>query len=259
MYDPSRYNPAGRFTGLSNLYKSGRPSYSPAAVDYILQRCALNKHSSLADIGCGTGISSRLFAERGLAVIGVDPNDDMLNEARSSVCEKGTAPEYLKGSAEETGLERCSVDAVLCAQAFHWFNPDKALSEFHRITKPGGWVVLMWNEREEQDSFTAFYGDLMRRYADDTCLEVKRAEAGDVVFHSALFTDAAIERFPNQQMLDRERLMARAFSTSYAPPAASASGANLAGELEALLARYRSEDGNVIMRYVCSIYTARRP
>src|SRR5262249_30831930 len=124
-----------------------------AAIDFIHTHCELGPHSRLADIGCGTGISSRLFAERGIAVIGIDPNDEMLGQAEQSAATfRGPIPAYRKGRAEETGLPDTTADAVLAAQAFHWFAPEPTFHEFHRILKAGGWVVLMWNERDETDA-----------------------------------------------------------------------------------------------------------
>ncbi len=255
MYDPSFYNPAGRFTGLSLLYKSGRPSYPQAAIQYILQECDLTSGKVLADIGCGTGISTRLFAEQQLHVIGVDPNQDMLTEARNTPHEDSSLISYLIGTAESTSVEDSFCDAVLCAQAFHWFHKEKALAEFHRILKPQGKVVLMWNERREDDRFTAEYGDIMRAFADATLVEVQRGEAGNALFQTEVFSEAAVKTFTNEQVLDSAGLIARAFSTSYAPGQRTVNGARLTEALNELFGRM-NEDGVVIMRYTCSVYTA---
>ncbi|HVS35210.1 MAG TPA: methyltransferase domain-containing protein, partial [Gemmataceae bacterium] len=84
MSDLARWNPTGRFTGLSDLYAKYRPSYPEEAVDFIIRRCGLDSTTTLVDVGCGTGISSRLFAARGIPVIGVDPNDEMRSRAEAS-------------------------------------------------------------------------------------------------------------------------------------------------------------------------------
>ena len=77
MTDLSRSNPTGRFTGLSDLYAKYRPGYPDEALDFIIERCGLDGTTTLVDVGCGTGISSRLFAARGVPVIGIEPNDEM--------------------------------------------------------------------------------------------------------------------------------------------------------------------------------------
>ncbi|MBY0549819.1 MAG: class I SAM-dependent methyltransferase [Candidatus Obscuribacterales bacterium] len=257
MYDPTRYNPTERFTGLSALYTAGRPSYPGQAIEHIIAVGRLDESRTLADIGCGTGISSRQFADRGIRVIGVDPNQDMLEEAKAASRASVEFLQYRQGSAEATGLEDESCDVVLCAQAFHWFNAEKALTEFHRILRSGGAVALMWNERDEQDPFTASYGNLLRARADASSIEVQRGEAGIALLQCSLFEQSDLAYFRNEQDLNEETLMARAFSTSYAPPLATKSGAQLASELKDLL-KTKGTDGTAIMRYQCSVYTAHK-
>src|SRR5262245_13620718 len=81
MSDVPSSHPAGRFTGLAEVYAAGRPDYPEAAVEFIVAHCGLTANSLLVDVGCGTGISSRQFAARGLRVVGVEPNDDMRRRA----------------------------------------------------------------------------------------------------------------------------------------------------------------------------------
>src|SRR5262245_10429493 len=129
MFDPSGRNSVGRFTGLANLYSAHRPDYPSAAIDFILSHCAIHPAMRLIDVGCGTGIASRQFVQRGLEVIGIEPNPEM---RRAADALHGPIT-YREGRAEETGLPSSYADAVLAAQAFHWFQADKALREFHRI------------------------------------------------------------------------------------------------------------------------------
>lgn len=250
----SEFNPTARFTGLSQLYEQGRPGYPEAAVNYVLNQCGLVQGMKLVDVGCGTGISSRVFAARGLKVIGIDPNEDMLSRAKNAV-HSAVDLVFMPGTAESTGVDSQSCDAVLSAQSFHWFTPDTALAEFHRILKASGSVVLLWNERNERDPFTADYGKLMSTFGDTSFFEVKRGDAGLVLFESALFRNAAVNTFENEQVLDLSQLMARAFSTSYSPKQGTENGTKLTQELEALFSR-RQQQGQVTMRYTCSVYTA---
>ncbi|HZT80858.1 MAG TPA: class I SAM-dependent methyltransferase [Gemmataceae bacterium] len=256
MSDLSRANPTGRFSGLADSYAKYRPDYPPAAIAFVLSRCGLGPGSVLVDVGCGTGISSRLFAARGLAVLGVEPNDEMRRQAEAVPSARQPAPLYCKGRAEETGLPDAAADAVLAAQAFHWFDAGAALREFHRILKPGGWVALLWNERDESDPFTAAYGEVIRSAPEAKAVELPRGRAGEPLLASPLFEAGERVCFPNSQALDEEGMLGRAFSASYAPkePAAAA---GFADALRAVFGRFQQQ-GQVVLRYATSVYVARR-
>jgi SAM-dependent methyltransferase len=242
---------------LADGYARFRPTYPPSAIDYVVERCKLGPTSLLVDVGCGTGISSRLFAERGVRVIGIDPNEDMLAKARSSAFHpQAASPVYHLGSAEATGLEACIADGVLAAQAFHWFDAALALAEFHRILKPGGWVILIWNERDETDRFTAAYGDVLRNWPETAAVEGSRARGGEPLMASSWFVDCERRLFSNEQELDKEGLIGRALSASYAPrdPAQVTRFTELISDV---FKRFEQK-GRVAMRYETSVYSARR-
>src|SRR6266436_5561984 len=101
----SRSNPTGRFSGLAGSYAKYRPSYPEVALTFILDHCGLQPGSLLIDVGSGTGISSRLLAQRGVRVIGVEPNADMRARAEAEPLPPGCpVPVYQDGRAEATGL-----------------------------------------------------------------------------------------------------------------------------------------------------------
>ena len=257
MTELSQHDPTGRFSGLADLYAKHRPGYPAAALDFVVRRCGLGGTTVLADVGCGTGISARLFAARGVPVIGVEPNDEMRAQAIQTPAPPGApAPEYRPGRAEATGLPDGAAAAVLAAQAFHWFDAPAALREFHRILRPGGWAVLLWNERDEDDPFTAAYGAVLRGAPEAAAVEGPRGRAGTALLDSPLFQEAECVRFGNEQGVDEEGLLGRAFSASYAPrePAAAAA---FAEELRRVFARHR-QGGTVVLRYVTTVYLARR-
>jgi SAM-dependent methyltransferase len=257
MSDLSRQNPTGRFTGLAELYARCRPDYPGAALNHIRTQCRLGPQSLLVDVGCGTGIASRLFAARGIRVLGIEPNAEMRARAEATPPLPGSPlPQYRDGRAEATGLPDGSADVVLAAQAFHWFEPAPALQEFHRILKPAGWVALMWNERDESDSFTAAYGAAFRAVAGTAVLERSRARAGEVLLDSPLFEDTSRVSFLHTQELNEESLLGRAFSASYAPKDPD-EAARFAGALRHVFARYQQE-GQVIIRYQATVYLGRR-
>jgi SAM-dependent methyltransferase len=257
MSELSQYNPTSRFTGLADMYARCRPSYPPAAVDYIMANCGLDQNSVLVDIGSGTGISARLFAHRGVAVIGIEPNADMRARAKAEAFPPSMrAPVYQDGRAEATHLSDGMADAVLAAQAFHWCEPEAALREFHRILRPDGWVILLWNERDESDPFTAAYGAVVRSTPDAAAVEVPRGKAGEPLLTSPHFQGARRVVFHYQQELDEEGLLGRAFSASYAPREPSAAQA-FADRLRDVFGQFE-QAGKVVLCYETAVYLGRR-
>jgi SAM-dependent methyltransferase len=258
MPSVSRSSPTARFTGLADLYARCRPGYPEAALDHIITHCGLHGGSLLVDVGCGTGISARLFARRGIQVIGIEPNADMRLHAEVEAIPWGLPmPIYQPGRAEATGLADGKADAVLAAQAFHWFDVPAALREFHRILKPGGWVVLLWNERDESDPFTAAYGAVIRSAPDAAIIEGPRAKAGEALLQSPLFQQTEKVRFAHEQTLDQQGVLGRAFSASYAPREPKAAE-GFAQALREVFARFQVT-GKVVLRYQTSIFYGQRP
>jgi SAM-dependent methyltransferase len=251
-------DPLTRFSGLAEIYARCRPDYPGEAIDDIVRTCGLARDSVVVDVGCGTGISSRLFAARGFTVIGVEPNADMRRQAESSDGERrGVSPPcpdvtYGDGTAEATGLPDACARVVVAAQAFHWFRPEPALREFHRILVAGGWVALMWNERDDTDLFTAAVSAVIRTAPRAEQIEGPRRQAGEAIFHSPLFQKTERRVFRHEQIVDEEGLIGRAFSASYAPREPAAAEAFAAGLRDAF-ARFQ-QGGKAALRYETSVY-----
>ncbi len=267
---PSAENTDDYFTGLTGDYAAYRPGYPQAVIDAALAglwppapgngpgrggRFAGTPihRPTVADIGCGTGICTRMLATAGADVIGIDPNEDMLSEAARTPPAPGSssgspgmtemklpddgneqeqmqgstgaripgagAIEYRRATAEDAGLEDNSVDLVLCAQAFHWFHADEALREFHRILLTGARLALLWNVRQKTDPFTGGYEEIARRAQADTQERGRlvRRSRGFQPDRTNLFTNVRVLRFDNPQILNLASLIGRARSSSYYP------------------------------------------
>ena len=130
------------FGSEAAAYERGRPSYPPEAIDWLLPAGARD----VLDLGAGTGKLTTRLVERGLDVVAVDPLAEML-ELLSSALPDTPA---LLGTAEQIPLPDNSVDAVLVAQAWHWFDPEQAAAEVARVLRPGGQLGLVWNTRDER-------------------------------------------------------------------------------------------------------------
>lgn len=213
------------FSGLAGVYDASRPSYPIEAIDWTLDglpRDGLPRDGLIVDIGCGTGISTRLLKACGgaMRVIGIDPNDDMLRQARRATCDAEIEIEYRWGTGERTGLEGGVATLVVVAQAFHWLRHEDALREFHRVLLPRGRLALLWNVRDDgHDAFTTAYSELARQCqanARAQGFETHDLRSADATV-GGWFENSAIRAFPNPHRLTLEGLLDRARSASYFP------------------------------------------
>lgn len=139
-------NPLTRFSERAEYYAKYRPSYPSEAIKTIV--AGLGEQLVAADMGAGTGISSRLLAAQGVRVLAIEPNADMRAQAQPH-----PGVEFLSSSAQKTNLPDSAVDLVTCFQSFHWFNPEPTLQEFRRILKPRGRLAVVWNKRDREEGF----------------------------------------------------------------------------------------------------------
>jgi SAM-dependent methyltransferase len=198
-----------RFSGLAGLYERHRPSYPAALLDWIVASAGLAPGDPVADVGCGTGISTRLFAERGFDVVGIDPNQAMLAEARAS-----GPGRYLPGEAAATGLPARSMALVSVAQAFHWFDIPATLREFRRVLRPQGWCAVYWNVRASSP-FLDEYDRLLREHSSEYAVLDKPANTLTALMARPELRDVREGEFAYSQTFDRDGLFGRAYSSSY--------------------------------------------
>lgn len=234
-------DPKERFTATVEAYAQHRPGYPDAVIDWLISTAALEPGATVVDLGAGTGISARLFAARGFDVIGVEPNEAMLERARAA----GGGPRYVLGEAAGTGLEAGRASLVFGAQAFHWFDLERTFPELARILVPGGWCAAFWNVREDA-GFTRDYTDLLESLAEYHSTPKPEAVIAAIEARPEPRDLRAFEA-PNAQSLDLDGLIGRAFSSSYVAHA-SRSRADLTAALEALFARHQ-QGGRVELAY----------
>lgn len=242
-----------RFTDRVETYVKYRPSYPATAIDFLYGQVGFKREQTIADIGSGTGIFSRLLLERGSGVIGVEPNEAMRNAASA---ESGRHARYraVDGSAEETGLAEASVDQIVCAQAFHWFDQQKTRSEFRRILKPDGKVVLIWNTRKSAGSpFAEQFERLLLTYGTDYEKVVHKNITQQSLRDFFAAGGPELNKFSNVQLLDERSLQGRLLSSSYCPLPGHPSYEPLMAELGELFARYR-QNGVVTLEYETDLY-----
>lgn len=212
-------NATTRFSNRVQDYIRYRPGYPRAVIDCLRDEFGLRPDHVIADIGSGTGISVGLFLDNENHVIAVEPNADM--RAAAEVAYGGNDRfKSINAQAEATTLADASVDWIVAAQAFHWFDVEKCRVEFRRILKRGGQAALLWNDRRDDSAFLKGYDALLKEFAIDyEAIDHRHAESDGRI--ERLFAPGAPMRrvFPNHQDFDFDGLRGRVLSSSYMPSA----------------------------------------
>jgi len=133
------------------VYAGGRPDYPSALLSWLRTALLLSGNSVAADLGAGTGKFTRLLMQTGAQVVAVEPVEAM----RAQLIQGVPGIRALPGTADATTLNSGSVNAVTCAQAFHWFATREVLEEIHRVLAPQGKLGLVWNVRDESCDWVA--------------------------------------------------------------------------------------------------------
>ena len=242
-----------RFSSRVADYVRYRPGYPAELIPLLRRECRLRAEHVIADVGSGTGLLTKVFLENGNRVIGVEPNAEM-RAAGGEFLAQYERFSSVAGCSDATTLGDGSVDFVTAAQAFHWFEPLGTRREFARILKPGGWAVMMWNDRRiRETAFGRAYEDLLVRYGTDyTKVKDAYPEMHDM---EEFFGKGKLQRFelPNFQVFDFAGLAGRLRSSSYAPREDN-------GRFEPMMAALRQlflanqKNGKVRMDYTTQIY-----
>lgn len=243
--DPgSRADRAASFELGAAQYASTRPSYPEAAVDWLLPDGARR----VLDLAAGTGKLTERLVERGLDVVAIEPSDAM----RAQLADAVPAARALPGTAESIPLPDAGVDAVLVAQAWHWFSP-AAQPEIARVLRPGGRLGLVWNVRDGSVDWVGRFTEIIHR--------------GDTLDHSyreprldASFTDVEHRTVPWADRIPTASLRPLAASRSYLLTLPEARREELLAEIDELVATHPALAGRteVDMPYLAECWRADR-
>lgn len=231
-----------RFSKTAKSYNDYRPSYPDELIQWILDTSKIKAGSTIVDIGCGTGISTRLFSNRGFNLIGIDPNQEML-----AVAQKKGGATFHKGEAAKTGLPANSADLVIAGQAFHWFDLKPTFTEFKRILKPEKWCFAFWNIRKNT-KLLKDYDNLIQQYSEDYSKTPKPNQNIEKIKKSKEVKLIKEAKFANQQKFNLDGLIGRAYSSSYIAHGVK-DGISFKKKLEKLFNNHE-KNGQVIFDYV---------
>lgn len=241
-----------RFSNRVENYRKYRPGYPPEVLQLFRDEMNLRPDFAIADIGSGTGISAKMFLKNGNDVFGIEPNAAMRSAAENFL---SVYPKFhsVGGTAENTMLNESSVDFVIAAQAFHWFDPEKTRIEFTRILKDGGFVALIWNERQlDTTLFLIEYEQFLLKFANDYT-KVRHENINEEKLFVFFGCDFRRASFLNSQTFDLEGLLGRVLSSSYMPSESGQGYPAMIEELRALFAKH-AENGKIKISYDTNVF-----
>ncbi len=208
LRDRSRLGRSG-FSAGSDRYERTRPGYSDDSVAHLVAALGIAPGRQVLDVAAGTGKLTRALAETGATCFAAEPSASMREVFATTV----PGVPMVASTAEHLPFTGGTMDAIVVAQAFHWFDAPVALAEFARVLRPGGGLALVWNERDESDPMVA---ELVRVSKWDTHqpYPVGR-DFGQVIDASGRFDPVVRTRFRFTQVLNRTAFVDQIATRSY--------------------------------------------
>lgn len=208
----------------------------------------------IGDIGSGTGISSEIFLKENYQVIGVEPNKEM-REAAERLLAGYKDFISVDGTAEQTGLPDDSIDLIICAQAFHWFDAEKSREEFKRILKPGKYTSLIWNSRRFDTPFLKDYEELLQQFGTDYN-EIKHNNiTDDMIKNFFQNNEVKFAEFDYVQKFDFSGLKGRLLSSSYVPDEKDPRTISMLSDLQEVFNKHQVND-KINFAYKTKVYSS---
>ncbi|MGH9274855.1 MAG: methyltransferase domain-containing protein [Acidimicrobiales bacterium] len=236
------------FEAGAAAYEVARPGYPDDAVAVLRDEVGIGPGTTVLDLAAGTGKLTRRLVELGAAVTAVEPVAAMRAQLETVLPQV----EVAEGTAEEIPAAYASVDVVTVAQAFHWFDAPVALTEIARVLRPGGRLVILWNERDEVTPWVAEMSRLIR-WHERTVSRYQHVSWPDIVATSGRFAPLEERSIRWDQPLTRELLADRVRSISYIAAMPTAERERLAADVVYLVRRLPEQ---FPMPYTCRVQWA---
>jgi ubiquinone/menaquinone biosynthesis C-methylase UbiE len=211
-------------------YEAARPSYPPEAVAWFVARLGIGPGRRVCDLAAGTGKLTRLLTDTGAELCAVEPVAGMRAAFRAVL----PAVPLLAATAEALPFAAESFDAVLVAQAWHWFDHDRAAQEMRRVVRRDGGVGLVWNARDRGTAWVDAVWQIMdhvEKRAPWRDHEHWRSSARALPGFAPMET----REFHHEQLLTREQVIQRVASVSHVAVLPPADRAAVFAEVEAIL------------------------
>jgi SAM-dependent methyltransferase len=236
-------------------YEKGRPHYPPEVDTWLRGDLALRKGKTALDLGSGTGKFLPHLRRTEATLVAVEPVAAMLVQ----LLDANPGTEAKQGSAEQIPLADASVDAVVCAQSFHWFASVEALNEIRRVLKAGGVLGLVWNLRDESVKWVADLRNIFDAYEGDA--PRFHTQEWRKVFPAAGFAPLSETRFLHGHTGPPEHVIIdRVLSTSFIAALPAAKRIHIAEQLRQLIANTPDLAGKseVTMPYLTAVYRCQK-
>ncbi|WEJ71801.1 class I SAM-dependent methyltransferase [Pseudomonas sp. PSE14] len=238
----------------AKAYAHGRPDYPEALVGWLGEELEIGPGKEVVDLGAGTGKFTALLQRTGAQVTAIEPVAAMREQLSATL----PAVRALNGTAQAIPLVAGSLDALTCAQAFHWFADGRSLTEIHRVLRPGGRLGLVWNVRDERVDWVAEVTRIVERYEGSTPRfhtgEWRRAFAG------ARFAPLRLREFSHQHIGPPEQvIVARILSVSFIAALPDEQKQRVAEQLRELIATHPAlkDRAEVAFPYRTEAYSTR--
>jgi ubiquinone/menaquinone biosynthesis C-methylase UbiE len=216
---------------VAGLYEKGRPEYPEEAVRFLVSRLELGRGARVVDLAAGTGKFTRALVPFGFALTAVEPSAGMRAEFEQRV----PGVPVLDGTAEAIPLPDRSCDAVLVAQAFHWFRAAPALDEIARVLRPAAGLGILFNLRDETVPFVHQLTEIVQAHRPPDPPSVR-----DGAWRAGLLAHPKFDRveeksFRYVQRTDADGVVARMLSVSFIAGATEPVRRQVESDIRALL------------------------
>lgn len=235
---------ARSFAAVADAYARARPGYPAEAAEWLVG----TGRSRVLELGAGTGLLTERLVAAGHEVLATDPLPEMLAHLRRRLPDVPAA----LGTAESIPAASRSVDVVVCAESFHWFDHPRALAEISRVLRPGGVLALVWNSRDESIPWVRKLGLLLKGGSID--VEGGRGDLVDPLRTSEIFGFVESREFSFYQSLRRPELLDLVRSRSHVASMPDAQREDVLDRVGALYDDYGRGPDGMQLRYLTRCY-----
>jgi SAM-dependent methyltransferase len=225
-------------------YEAARPSYPPDAVAWLVEQLGIRPGARVCDLAAGTGKLTRLLVPTGAALLAVEPVPGMRATFRKILPDVPV----VAATAEALPFRENALDAVVAAQAWHWFDHERAIAEVRRVLRPGGALGMVWNARDRSEPWVDAVWTIMDRVEkhapwrdhDNWRDSGFRAMPG--------FGEVQRAEFRHTQSITPEGVVRRIASVSHVAVLPEAERAAVLSEVRAVLARHPDVAGREVVQ-----------